>query len=144
MIAILSLMSVSLGCNPIFVPSRVEIEQSELIKTTGSNANVVFDAGVVFTDRENYVCFPLEQLGLGNETKPLSFTSSCECLRLSVRSFRDVDNEEFRSLEIYFPQNDKVSDEPVSVSHLAVACTATSLEPQKVVPFEVRCVLVGH
>ena len=39
------------------------------------------DAGVVFTDRTGYLCFPLERFGLERADEDLSVASTCDCIR---------------------------------------------------------------
>jgi hypothetical protein len=42
------------------------------------------DAGVVFIDRESYLCLPLERVGLPPDTHVTSIKASCDCVEPSL------------------------------------------------------------
>ncbi len=43
-----------------------------------------FDAGIVFSDRDSYLCLPVEQFGLPSDAAIESLKSSCECVQPNV------------------------------------------------------------
>jgi hypothetical protein len=62
------------GCDhPIVVTSS---EERGSVRLTQS----AVDAGVVFVDREKYLCLPLEKVGLPYNANVTSIKSSCDCV----------------------------------------------------------------
>ena len=64
----------------------VEASLSEFAESRSES--VLVEAGVVQSDRDGYLCCPFEQIGLSNESSVASVTSSCECVRPRIVTYR--------------------------------------------------------
>jgi hypothetical protein len=67
-----------------------------------SSAAPAIDAGVVFSDRESYLCVPLEKAGLPASVEVVSVTSSCECVRAQVVPYLSSGSTEANGLLLEF------------------------------------------
>ncbi|XZE18033.1 hypothetical protein SH449x_003316 [Pirellulaceae bacterium SH449] len=56
-------------------------------KGVSASSSRTLDIGVIFRDREGYVCFPLEQVGLRPDAAIDTVHSSCDCLQPSVLEY---------------------------------------------------------
>ena len=81
-------MFAAVGCTEL--PEAVGLSES-----AASSARVVsgtdgsrIDAGVVVADRGGYFCLPLERVGLDSQAAIASLTSSCECVRPRVVTYK--------------------------------------------------------
>lgn len=59
------------------------------VKADGVPEALEIDAGVIFSDRANYLCMPLSRMGLSCSHKIKTLTSSCECVKPSVVQYLD-------------------------------------------------------
>lgn len=73
LLAIAAMTAAVAGCEGALTAGTAE----QIIAEPLSNAPVVVDAGVIFADRENYLCLEFEQLGLPNGDVVTSVSSSC-------------------------------------------------------------------
>lgn len=71
-----------------------------------SNAPVAVDAGIVFSDRENYLCLPFDQLGLAADDVVSSVSSSLECVQPSVVSYRSPQEQSAYAVLLRFVKED--------------------------------------
>jgi hypothetical protein len=62
----------------------------------------VLDAGVVFSDRTSYLCWPFDAIGLEEGNEVQSIQSSCDCVQASVIDYPKVGNSLGRGLLIEF------------------------------------------
>lgn len=53
-----------------------------------SRESSVIDAGVVLFDRAGYLCIPQDRVGLPHDATVVSLTSSCDCIKPRVVSFK--------------------------------------------------------
>jgi hypothetical protein len=68
---------------------------------------VAIDAGIVFSDRENYLCLPFDHLGLAADDVVSSVSSSCECVQHSVNSYRSTAGRDANAILLRFLKDDK-------------------------------------
>ena len=85
-LAIASVFATVAGCEGAISVGTAE----QIIAEPLSNAPAAVDAGVVFADRENYLCLSFEKLGLVDGDSVSTITSSCECIEPSVVSYRST------------------------------------------------------
>lgn len=52
------------------------------------HADVVVDAGIVFSDLEGYLCLTLGQIGLSSSTEIQSVSSSCDCIQPAMVEYQ--------------------------------------------------------
>lgn len=71
-----------LGCEGVLLAST-----AERVGAGHSKARVAIDAGVVFSERENYLCAGFDRLGLTDGVVS-SVASSCECVQPSIVAHR--------------------------------------------------------
>lgn len=50
------------------------------------DGKLLIDAGIIFANKANYLCFPFEKLGLTVDTEVTTIETSCECVQASVLS----------------------------------------------------------
>jgi hypothetical protein len=71
------------------------------------------DAGVVFIDRESYLCLPLERVGLSPDAHVTSIKASCDCVEPSLVKYVAPGGEVEKGLMLRFtvePAGDSSSD----------------------------------
>ena len=118
LLAIASMIATVAGCEGALTASTA----GQLV-TESSKASTLFDAGVVFADRENYLCIPFAQLGLADIEVPLSVDSSCECVHPSIVSYHTPQGRDARAVLLRFAKEDSQetpSTEPGTSSNSAV------------------------
>ncbi len=72
------------------------------------------DAGIVFADRESYLCVSFQQLGLSNVPGVSSITSSCDCIEPSVVSYRSSPGQSAQAVLLRFVREHEDSTARVS------------------------------
>jgi hypothetical protein len=66
----------------------------------------IVDAGVVFTDRSSYLCFPLERFGLERADEVLSVASTCDCIRPQLVEYLTAEKSSDRAVLLEFKHNE--------------------------------------
>lgn len=46
------------------------------------------DLGIVFNDKSNYLCWPLERIGISKNSKVTSVSTSCECASARIVEYK--------------------------------------------------------
>jgi hypothetical protein len=64
------------------------------------------EAGIVFADRESYLCLSFERLGLADGDVVTSVNSSCECVQPSVVSYRSPRGQNAHAVLLRFVEED--------------------------------------
>jgi hypothetical protein len=67
---------------------------------------IVVEAGVIFADRESYLCLPFERLCLPVATSVVSVASSCECVEPQVVAYRTQHGECAKAVLLRFVKED--------------------------------------
>lgn len=77
-------------------------------------ANV--DAGIIFEDSSNYLCWPLSKLGILESPEEISsVTTSCDCIHGTIVAYHFSDDEIAYAVLLEFsPEKDVARPQPVS------------------------------
>ena len=86
---VIVLGSQMLGCSKTSDAMQLPRQSSSGASATDQD-RIVFDAGIIFTNRDNYVCFPADKIGIFKASEVKGVTTSCECLEVR---FRDLETE---------------------------------------------------
>jgi hypothetical protein len=101
-LAIASMAVALAGCRDVLSAS---IADRAVART--ANTRTVIDAGVVFADRESYLCLRLDQVGLAEDDTVASVASSCECVQPSVVSYRSAQGRDANAVLLRFVKDDR-------------------------------------
>lgn len=82
------------------------------------------NAGIVFVDRSDYICWPIEKLGPINQgDEIISINTSCECVNASVIQYKKNEAENATAILFSFFPTQEALDRP---SNLSVIVTGTT------------------
>jgi len=65
----------------------------------------LIDAGIVFADRDSYLCLPFEKVGLPSDASVASIKSSCDCLTPSLIEYVDANGHFAKAIFLKFNEN---------------------------------------
>jgi len=65
-----------------------------------SQDKMVVDLGILFADREQILCFPVEKLGITRADQIRSIVSSCDCISVTTREYTEPDGQTAVALEL--------------------------------------------
>jgi hypothetical protein len=101
---------------------------ARLVVVEPSTTRTEIDAGIVFADRENYLCLSFERLGLAEGEVVTSVSSSCECIQPSVVSYRGTQERLAHAVQLRFvKENSKNTQQPELISSDFAASTPVNL-----------------
>ena len=67
------------------------------------------DAGIIFSDQSNYLCIPLNRIGISSPSQIESIRTSCECVTASLVKYRENATKTVDAVRIDFVQETKNS-----------------------------------
>ena len=94
-------------------------------KTAVDTAHVEIDAGVIFSDRPNYLCIPLSRFGLSSSEDIESIVSSCECVKPSLVRYSDSSTTTADGVLFKFIPDEASPDTAAEPMRLGVVTTFT-------------------
>jgi hypothetical protein len=87
----------------------------------------VQDAGVVFADRENYLCVPITRLAIDPHDADISAKSSCECMRPSIVRYLTQRDEVADALRVDYMAEQPSSGAPPSQMRIRIEVTLSGM-----------------
>jgi hypothetical protein len=74
------------GSSKLALMPRAGLADASLSQQAGSDSDSppIIDAGIIFSDRSNYLCIPIERLGLDPSEEIVSVRASCDCVTVEV------------------------------------------------------------
>ena len=92
----------------------------------GATTSASLEAGIVFTDKANYLCWPFERLELDDATLVTEVKTSCECVKGSVVSYRKSKDLLGSALLLEFAADASlINDPPASLGVIVTLKLAT-------------------
>ena len=105
---VIVLGSQMLGCSKTSDAMQLPRQSSSGASATDQD-RIVFDAGIIFTNRDNYVCFPTDKIGISKASEVKSVTTSCECLEVRIKDIATGNGNSFAAIELLFARNEVFS-----------------------------------
>ncbi len=106
-----TLLSLTIGCEQPKHTSTVE------------NSRVI-DAGIVFADKSNYICWPLEVLGIDVSPDQVNLIrTSCECVHGTIVAYQKSNNELGYAMILEFSPEKEKPDNNTQVARLEIIVT---------------------
>ena len=115
-------MPIFLGMTGLLISSGCEVSTAKpsVAKTDLDPAHVQIDAGVVFSDRASYLCFPLSRFGISRAENIEAVDSSCDCLKPSIVRYPNTSATVADGLLFEFPIDYHTPNEASQPMHLGV------------------------
>jgi len=88
-------------------------------------APLEIDAGVIFSDRSNYLCIPLDRFGLASADNIETIVSSCECVKPGLVRYSDSSTTAAVGVLFEFVSEEASSDSTPQLMQLGVVVTLT-------------------
>ena len=100
------------------IPMVVSCSQSdaELVKREVVEATKTFDAGIVFTDQEHRIAFPLNDPKIKQASDVERIESSCDCVSFEVVQYKNHWNEPALALIAQFHQSNDQNENATSLA----------------------------
>ena len=91
------------------IPMVVSCSQSdaELVIREVVEATKTFDAGIVFTDQEHRIAFPLNDPKIKQASDVKKIESSCDCAELTIADYLNSQESRCCALVVYFAKDSK-------------------------------------
>jgi hypothetical protein len=114
------------GSSKLALMPKAGLADASLSKQSGggSDSPPIIDAGIIFADRSNYLCVPIERLGVHPSAEIVSVSTSCECVQAKMVSYSIDSVKQLRAILFEFNSDSPVNEaKNQSTNHLRIEVT---------------------